>query len=236
MENEFPLPQPAADPREDRGDVTRQKLLTASIDVFGRLGFDGTTTRALATAAEVNLQAIPYYFGSKEGLYIAVADHIASAIVHRVGDVRDHARSRFSEAAERGVCVTADEARDLLIRILQAMAELFVSRESEPWARIMIREQMQPTEAFERIYGSVMKPLLETIRMLVAILLADNPASERVKLRTLALVGSIMVFRVAHAAVLAQLEWETVGSQQVEAVKILARDMVASLGRNGVGA
>lgn len=65
--------RPAPSRRGNRGDVTREKLLSASVDVFGRYGFDGATTRMLADAAGVNLQAIPYYFGGKEGLYIATA-------------------------------------------------------------------------------------------------------------------------------------------------------------------
>ena len=50
-----------------RRDQTRERLLSASLDVFGRLGFDGASTRQLADAAGVNLQAIPYHFGNKEG-------------------------------------------------------------------------------------------------------------------------------------------------------------------------
>ena len=73
--------------KPDRGDVTREKLLTSSIDVFGRYGFDGATTRMLAETAGVNLQAIPYYFGGKEGLYIAAAEHLSSIIIGLRGRV-----------------------------------------------------------------------------------------------------------------------------------------------------
>src|SRR3546814_4183421 len=74
----------ARNARPDRGDTTRQKLLRASIDVFGRHGFDGATTRTLADAAGVNLQAISYHFGGKDGLYVAAAEHIAAMIAgHR---------------------------------------------------------------------------------------------------------------------------------------------------------
>ena len=58
----------------NRAEITREKLLSAALDVFGRYGFDGTSTRQLSEAAGVNLQAIPYYFGSKEGLYLAVLE------------------------------------------------------------------------------------------------------------------------------------------------------------------
>jgi AcrR family transcriptional regulator len=228
------LPPPSdEEPRPDRGDLTRQKLLHASIDVFGRLGFDGATTRALARAAGVNLQAIPYYFGGKEKLYLAVAEHIGSMVAVRIEGARDRANLRLAQATERRSALELPEARRLLIDILQSLGELFISDESEPWARFMIREQMQPTEAFKLVYGRVMKPLLETAQRLVALILAEEPSSEHVRLRTLSLLGGVMVLRTAHAAAMSQLGWTTVGSREVDAVRSLACELVDSLGRQG---
>jgi len=218
---------------DDRGDATREKLLTTSIDVFGRYGFDGATTRMLSEAAGVNQQAIPYYFGGKEGLYIAAAEHIGSAIAAHISTLRERTRSRLAEAETAGAPIGREEARSLLAEILQTVAMLFISRESEPWARFLIREQMEPTEAFKRVYGGVMKPMLEVVGRLVAILLGDEPGSQHVRLRTLALIGSVMVFRVAHAAVLAQLEWNSIGPEEAEIIRGLARELVAAIKPEG---
>lgn len=216
--------------RGDRGDATREKLLSASVDVFGRYGFDGATTRKLADAAGVNLQAIPYYFGGKEGLYIATAEYIGAAISSHVGGLRERARARL---AERGGKIAPDEARALLAEIVETMAALFVSRESESWARFLIREQMEPTEAFVRVYGGVMKPMLDVVGRLIAILIEEDPESQHVRLRTLALLGGVMVFRMANAAARAQLGWKAVGPREVEAVQGLARELVAAIGPKG---
>src|SRR3546814_19468500 len=70
----------ARNARPDRGDTTRQKLLRASIDVFGRHGFDGATTRTLADPAGVHLQALPYPTGRTAGLYVPAADPILALI------------------------------------------------------------------------------------------------------------------------------------------------------------
>lgn len=216
-------------PRAERGDVTREKLLSAAIDVFGRNGFDATTTRALARAAGVNLQAIPYYFGGKQGLYIAAAEHIGSLIATHTAGVREKAAARLREAEVQGGAIGTDEARALLTGILREMAALFIGPESEPWARFLIREQMAPTEAFRRIYAGVMRPLLALLGRLVSILLDEDPKSEHVRLRTLSLVGSVLVFRVAHAAVRSHLAWESVGPREVEAVCAIAGELAASI-------
>jgi TetR/AcrR family transcriptional regulator, regulator of cefoperazone and chloramphenicol sensitivity len=219
--------------RLDRGDPTRQKLLIAAIDVFGRLGFDGTSTRALADAAGVNLQAIPYYFGNKDGLYIAAAEHIVELIKLHVADLRDRIRRRLDEAEAQGEPIGVAEARALLTEIAQTLATLFTSRESEPWARVIIREQMEPTEAFNRLYGGVMKPMMEVAGRLLSIILGEPSGTEALRLRVLSLLGSIMVFRIAHAALLAQLDWKTVGPREADIIRNHAAELVASINRPG---
>lgn len=225
-------PSPSAErPRAERGDVTRDKLLAAAIDVFGRAGFDGTTTRTLARAAGVNQQAIPYHFGGKRGLYIAAAEHIGGQIAARTADVRERARARLAAMGARGTAMGEDEARALLGDILRRMAALFIGKESEPWARFIIREQMAPTEAFQHVYGQVMGPMLGLVGQLVGTLLGEDPQSEHVRLRTLTLAGSVLVFRIAHAAAMAHLDWKAVGPGEVETVCALAPELAATVGK-----
>src|SRR3974377_1045109 len=79
-----------------RSDDLRLRLLEAAIPIFGRYGFDGASTRMLARAAGVNLQAIPYHFGGKEGLYLAAADHIGTKIQAHVGSTAMKIRARLA--------------------------------------------------------------------------------------------------------------------------------------------
>ncbi|MBD9651235.1 CerR family C-terminal domain-containing protein [Ensifer sp. ENS09] len=215
--------------KQDRGDATREKLLTSSIDVFGRYGFDGATTRMLAETAGVNLQAIPYYFGGKEGLYIAAAEHLASIIIDHVADLRNAVLARLAHLDGQGQPLEAHEARDMLSRLAQHMVALFVSRQSESWARFIIREQMEPTEAFERVYANVMGPMIGMAGRLVATILGEAPQSEQVRLKTLSFVGSILVFRMAHAAVLRQMKWQAVGPDELDLLRRHAAELVAAI-------
>lgn len=57
-------------PRID-GEAARARLLDAALRLFGERGFAATSTRDIAEAAGVNLAAIRYYFGDKQGLYRA---------------------------------------------------------------------------------------------------------------------------------------------------------------------
>jgi AcrR family transcriptional regulator len=47
---------------------TRQRILDAAESLFTEFGFDATTLRQITGAAEVNLAAVNYHFGSKEEL------------------------------------------------------------------------------------------------------------------------------------------------------------------------
>ncbi|URK89167.1 CerR family C-terminal domain-containing protein (plasmid) [Rhizobium sp. RCAM05350] len=207
----------------------KEKLLAAALDVFGRCGFDGASTRQLADAAGVNLQAIPYYFSGKEGLYLATADYLAEMIGTHVGGMRQTIGARMAELQTSGESITPAEARAFLTQMAETMITLFVSKTSESWARFIIREQMEPTEAFGRVYEGIMRPMIEIVRRLIATVLSEDSASEHVRLRTLSFVGSILVFRVAHAAVLAQMEWKQIGANEIAILRQHAAELVTVL-------
>ena len=210
-----------------RGEEMRNRLLEAAIDVFARHGYDGASTRMLARAAGANLQAIPYYFGGKEGLYLAAADYIAGRIRGHVGPVAARVRARL--AAQGGATLPPAEASALLAEMLRTAARLMLSEESAHWARFIVSEQMEPTEAFERIYEQVMSPLLGTARQLVGPLLGEKPDSEIVGVRTLALLGQVLIFRVAHAAAVRQLGWNEVGAHEFALIDDMIRRSVAAI-------
>lgn len=205
----------------------RSRLLAAAIDVFGRNGFAGATTRAIAQAAGLNLQAIAYHFGNKEGLYLAAADHIGDRLRGQTSPMADRARARFAGATP----VSVDEARFMLAAVLGSIAGILFDAQWAPVARFMVREQMDPTSAFDRIYERFMAPQLELGCHVVATILGEPPDSERVRLRTMSLLGSVIFFRIAHATATRQLGWTWTGPRELAAIRELIDETVASVGR-----
>jgi TetR/AcrR family transcriptional regulator, regulator of cefoperazone and chloramphenicol sensitivity len=203
---------------------TRERLLLAAVDVFGRHGFAGTSTRMLAAAAGANLQAIPYYFDSKEGLYLAAAKHIADRILERLAASREHVRARLARGP-----LQPKAARELLAEMLEALAGMLLEDDSAAVARFIVREQMEASPAFDHIYERVMEPQLQLARRIVGQLLGADPRSTRVRLRTLALVGSVVFLRTGHATAMRQLGWSEVGSRESAAIRALIEESTASL-------
>jgi AcrR family transcriptional regulator len=59
-------------PLRSDGLQARLRLLDAGLSLFADKGFAETSTREIAQLAKVNVAAISYYFGDKDGLYQAV--------------------------------------------------------------------------------------------------------------------------------------------------------------------
>lgn len=53
-------------------DSTRDRILAAAEELFARTGVATTSLRAITALARVNLAAVNYHFGSKDGLVEAV--------------------------------------------------------------------------------------------------------------------------------------------------------------------
>ncbi len=54
---------------EEEISETRIRILEAAAAIFAKHGFAATTIRHICSKAQVNLAAVNYHFGSKEGLY-----------------------------------------------------------------------------------------------------------------------------------------------------------------------
>jgi TetR/AcrR family transcriptional regulator len=63
-------------PRTPRpsADGTRERILTAALDLFSELSFDGATTREIAARAGVTQGLLNYHFSSKDELWRAAVD------------------------------------------------------------------------------------------------------------------------------------------------------------------
>jgi AcrR family transcriptional regulator len=80
-----------AEPASD----TKSRLLRMAEGLFAEHGFDGVSVRQLTAAAGVNLAAVNYHFGSKEGLLAAIFEERCRPMneerLRRLSDCAEHA-------------------------------------------------------------------------------------------------------------------------------------------------
>jgi AcrR family transcriptional regulator len=70
-----------SDGRREAGERTRQRLLEATRALLAEHGEDGVTLRAITDAANANVAAVSYHFGSKEALCRATCEQAIGRLV-----------------------------------------------------------------------------------------------------------------------------------------------------------
>lgn len=194
----------------------KERLLEAAIDVFGKQGFSGASTRMIAAAAQVNISAIPYYFNGKEGLYQAVVEHIGGRVHtmlrNTVEEINAHSAAKDFDPEKAGALL-----EKLLTQLINFMLG---STEALRIVRIILMEQLDPSAAYSAIFKNIMSPLLSSIaRMISAV---TGIADEReILLRALAVVGQVMSFRIARETMVRMLGLQGYSSEETAEIRHL---------------
>ncbi|WBX84317.1 CerR family C-terminal domain-containing protein [Sphingosinicella microcystinivorans] len=203
--------------------ATRAHLIGIAIDCFGLAGPDGISTRELARRAGRPMSAITYHFGGKDGLYLAAARHIAAQLGMWLGAALDEAGAVCGDDGD------AAAARAALRTFLNAAVGIMTRPETEVFARFIIREQSDPTEAFNVLYEGFMERVLDRVTALLARASggALDPLDARV--RAVTLFGQILVFRIARAAVLRATGWSDIGPAEQQVIGRIALDQLDAI-------
>jgi AcrR family transcriptional regulator len=218
---------------DPRSAETRGRLVAAGLELFGRHGFDAVTTRRLAEAAGVNQAAIPYHFGGKQGVYLAVAEHVAARTGARVGPLREAVRARLAETPGRAA------AGALLLETTLALARIaFEPAHRGVWLILLAREQFRPSAAFERLYTEVSGPLHGMLGELVGALVGAPADAPETILLAHAYLGQLIGFLVARAGLQRRLGWpDRPGAEEVAAalaaIERFSRYAIAGMGGPG---
>lgn len=192
----------------------KERLLEAAIDVFGRHGFDSASTRMIANAGNVNIAAIPYYFGGKGGLYQAVINHIADHIKNEAGDLFEQIGAMdFSQ----------DDGSRQARKLIQAVLERFInfiagSEQGQRFSRIILREQMFPSPAYDIIFEGFLKPVLDALSTLIMAASGESDPRQAT-FKAMTLMGQVIIFRVARETIVRGLDLDGYSPQELEEIR-----------------
>ena len=207
------------------GERAKKRLIEAGLELFGRYSFDGVSTRVLADRADVNLAAIQYYFGSKEGLYQAVASHIVKKVKRWLRPALSEVERKLEEDS-----LTGEQCFSLLCNLLDRLTtKLLGSPDSKKWVAMVVREQIEPTDAFEILYEGLMKPIDLCLFRLVGGILGLGPQDQETKLRAYAIKGQLIIFHVSRAELKRSLNWQAYRSEELKAIRSIILDHVRAI-------
>ncbi len=167
-----------------KGDATRGRLLAVALAEFGANGFAATTTRQIADKAEVNLPALAYYFGGKEGLYLACAEDIVARWRAGIGEVAEDAAQALTAPIAPAVAAAQ------LKRVMAALARFLLSSGEGAHRTLFVqREIASPGPAFEILYEGLWRPGIELAAALIARTISGGMQDAR--LRAVMMISSL---------------------------------------------
>jgi len=118
------------------GKDTANRILDAAERVFAREGFSGASTRTIATAANANIGLLTYYFGSKEGLLVAVVARRVDSLLERINQ-----------------SINSTTGPDHALQLFLQESATYLASGSPPFLIVAVRESLgsEPTPIAEMV-------------------------------------------------------------------------------------
>lgn len=115
---------------------TGTSLLEAAKKVLRRNGYAGLSTRDVAAEAGVPLSQIHYHFGSKQGMVLALFEHLNDQLLDRQNALVGDTSLSLSEQWDRACDYLDDDIESGYVRVLQ---ELIAAGWADPAVAKVIR-------------------------------------------------------------------------------------------------
>ena len=178
-------PQPV---RERDPEGRKERILAAAGHVFAKAGFATGSVREISRRAEVNVAAINYYFGSKEGLYRELLIHAHQQALQKERPVTLEESSSPSEALSQW--------------IFFCLRFVLLKRTSHPvLGKLMAYEMRQPTAALNDLVKLVIRPFFVQLERIVAAVSEDRLDKAEVEMLTHLIVGMCVHFEHSCAVI-----------------------------------
>jgi AcrR family transcriptional regulator len=145
-----------ADQRREAGQRTRTRLLDSALDLISERGEDGVTLRELTDAADANVAAVSYHFGSLKSLCDAAIE-----------DALEHYLDAQQEAVEHlGPDSTLEELAAAFARPM--MRALAVGGRDLAVMRLVARAGIDPPKGWDRFDARFVGIRTDVLRVLKA--------------------------------------------------------------------
>lgn len=144
--------------QQQRSLKTKQKLLEAALEAFSESGFEGTSTREIASRAGVHHPLITFHFDSKERLWRSAVKHVFNDFIQALQNAAsmhasDSPKARFAA----------------MIRIYVRHAALYPALH-----KMILQESSFQSERLEWLCANYLNPLAEAAAKPIAELQEDG--------------------------------------------------------------
>ena len=190
-------------------EITRQAILSATIQLIGDKGYDAVSTREIADLAAANIGSIAYHFGGKPGLRTACANHVVGEIRELIGMGLGAPKTDLAPA----------KALHALEDTIRIFCRFWLSRpDTQIYVNYILRELVETNEIASIFYEGWIRPMHMQLCALFGVATGKDPESEDVKIATFSFVGQIFHFRVGKSLVMRRLGWQTIGEEEASRI------------------
>ena len=167
---------------------SRDRILEAAGEVFAECGFRSATVRRICERAGVNIAAINYYFGGKGRLYSEVLRHWS-----------EYALEKYPLLLGLGDGAPVEEQLKAFVRSL--LFRLLDKGKPAWFGKLMAREMIEPTQAFERLVKEVVRPRDRVLASIVQKKIGTSVDEERIRLVCASIIGQCTYYYNARAII-----------------------------------
>ncbi|MFK4441301.1 AcrR family transcriptional regulator [Caballeronia udeis] len=155
-------------PATERGN-TRERIVAAAEELFAQLSFDGVSLRNIALKSGVPVGLVSYHFGGKLGVYRAIFESRAPAIVEQ-----REAGLALAELEE-----DPDRRLELILKaLLLPMLKLRSTEGRQHFGIIMAREVNDPSSSERGIIQQIFDPVANAFIDQLRVTLPDRSEAE----------------------------------------------------------
>lgn len=183
--------------------ATEQRLLQAAGEIFAEHGYQAATTRQICERAGANIAAVNYYFGHKEGLYMAVLRSVPKA----------HAM-KYPPNIGLGPQASAEQK---LRAYIQSLLQRVFDEGRPGWhTKIMTREMIEPTPALDMLVEEVARPIHQELASIIRDILGPRASDRAVRLCTLSILSQCVYYHYARPVIRRLYPEQSFGPQDTE--------------------
>jgi TetR/AcrR family transcriptional regulator, regulator of cefoperazone and chloramphenicol sensitivity len=185
-------------------ELSRDRLLLASVEVFAEKGFRDATVREICGRVDANVSAVNYYFRSKENLYAEVLIYAFRQAEQRYPLTK--AGSREYQPQER------------LFHFVEAFLNRILDKGAlGHYGKLIAQEIANPTKALDEVVDIFIKPVFTLLEDIVLHIHGAKMDKPQIKRCILSILGQCLMFKHSRSVIDRVCPEVIAGSQEIAA-------------------
>lgn len=169
---------------ETRQKETKALIIRAAMETFAQKGFKGATVREICSAAGQSVGSINYHFRDKQGLYEAVTKALLEELILSTSPEPKNSAGMQPEA----------RLHFFVTSFLQRFGILFNSEDNGQKAIFMLREILNPSADFTRLFVSFQAWQKDYLLQIIADITGCATRSPEVTRSAISIIGQCFHF------------------------------------------